>query len=726
MHVAIVHYHLGQGGVPQVIRNTSLHLTQQGVHHTILIGHHLPEDSRFPLTVVPTLGYDEDPQITADSLLHTLQTAAEGALGTAPDIWHVHNHSLGKNRALTEAIVHLASQGARILLHLHDLAEDGRAALYAKIRTIPSRYPLTPRIHYAFLNQRDRDTFLTAGLPAHQSSILQGPLPKAHPAPPHPRTHDSPPLLFAPIRGIRRKNLGELVLLSRLLPPPIRIAISRAPSDPVDYAHHETWRAFASIHAPRIDFAVTGRISPTPHADSGFESWVHHATHVVGTSIAEGLGLPFLEASLWQRPFLGRRLPHLGDCVNPDACYNRLLIPKDWISVNGLREQLTLALARDDRMRQAHPRLPDLPAILHHLTQDEWLDFGNLPESLQQAVIERASTPHAREEILVDINGVPQQAVPWLLDQVHHPRPSPALTSHRTGCPQSIYQSLLRRPAGVVSHLFADGVFNAYHSPRHFHFLTAPPAPQTSQTTWYQLVIFDIYDTLLHTTQGPVRPDPATDPALRHVIRQWGYHPPASPTTALYEAIQRHHRFSPEFYPEIDLRTVWKELLSMAPPADLDRFVHETEAIRSPSRPIRGAFGTIRRLAASGLRLGILSNAQCNAMPSLDGLADLFDPGLVLLSHEWGCAKPSPALFEEMSARIEALGIPPERVLYIGNSPDHDILPAQAHGWHTAHFTAHTTTACQPTLAFQDYAQLTSFLVPENPTQPREESKGPS
>ena len=32
------------------------------------------------------------------------------ALGQLPDLWHVHNHSLGKNPGLTQAIAQLAKE----------------------------------------------------------------------------------------------------------------------------------------------------------------------------------------------------------------------------------------------------------------------------------------------------------------------------------------------------------------------------------------------------------------------------------------------------------------------------------------------------------------------------------------------------------------------------------------------------------------------------------------
>jgi FMN phosphatase YigB (HAD superfamily) len=755
MKVAIVHYHLGHGGVAQTIRSHSAALTSDTIPHVILVGSHLPEDADLPIALIPALDYSSpaNPPTCPSALAASLLQTATRHLGAPPDLWHIHNHSLGKNPYLTESVAHLARSGERLLLSIHDLAEDGRPALYAAIRRIPDLYPYSPHIHYSFLNQRDITAFLSAGLPENQAILLEGTAQSyQNTRNKTPVTATSPsalltshsalgassqspisnlaPLLFAPIRAIRRKNIGELILLAVLLPPPVRIAISRPPNDPASLSIHETWRAFAAIHAPRIDFAVTDRISPHPEADNSFHSWVHHATHLVGSSIAEGLGLPFLEAKAWNRPFLGRRLPHLRHLVPPGSCYDRLLIPKEWIAKVILREQLETTLARDDRTRRCHPRLPYLEQILADLTKDHWLDFANLPEALQQSVIERCAAPYEQEQIHLDINGTILPALPWLMARTvaraSRPQPlhSSLLTSHSalgtSSSPLSpspspllpLYQSLLSAPASAPDFLPPSSILNTFHTPQLFHFLTAPPAPFHAEPCFYKAVIFDIYGTLLHTKAGAVRPDPSSDPALSRMIRQLGFTPPESPTAALHKAVLQYHAASSEEFPEVDLRDLWRNLLQPPPHADLYRLVIATEDIRSPARPIPGAFDAVRLIASTGIRLGLLSNAQCNALHSLEHITPLFDPELTLLSHQLGIAKPSPHIFAEMASRLYALHIAPHEVLYIGNDPDHDILPAQHQGWHTALFSQAPTTHCHPTLTFSHYPQLLLHLFP--------------
>lgn len=722
MNVAIVHYHLGHGGVPQTIRTHSRILARQRIPHVILAGSHLPQDVSLPVLTIPGLGYGDhmtvphEPEELADEMIH----AATRHLGRVPDLWHVHNHSLGKNPALSAAVGILAREGCRLLLHIHDLAEDGRPALYASIRRLDTLYPFSTNVHYAFLNQRDRSVFVAAGLPESQSHILEGlaqSLPETSTVLDPPSCH-SAPLLFAPVRGIRRKNLGELVLLSVLLPP-ARIAISRPPADPTSLAIHNRWQAFASIHAPRVDFAVTGRIPPHPDADASFETWVHHATHIIGTSVAEGFGLSFLEAREWGKPFVGRRLSHLRHLAPPDSCYDRLLIPHDWIAGNILREHLESALSRDDRTRCCHPRLPHLAQILADLTADGMLDFGNLPECLQQSVIERCSDPSSRGQVFFEIEGSQQPAVPWLhrktMESPVHPGTACLPDAPSRPLLLSVYDSVISSPASTnCAFLPLEPILRSYHTPRSFHFLTAPPPPHPHRRRRYHVVLFDIYDTLLHTRSGPVRPDPKVDGQIADVIRRYGHQPPESPTRSLHHAVVRHHAASSAEFPEVDLRVLWSEILGIPPDSNLDDLVIETEGIRSPCRPVAGGLDAVRHLAAAGVRIGLLSNAQCNALPSLAPIADLFDPGLIVLSYQFGHAKPSTVLFDEMARRINSLGIAPDQVLFIGNSPAQDIAPAQRQGWHTAHFADKGGATCPATFRFARFPSLLSRLETES------------
>jgi hypothetical protein len=160
MKIAIVHYHLQPGGVTRVIENTLQAWEENGteIEAVALSGRAYPGDRLPDTRVVQGLDYTSpkdavDPRV----LTERLRASAKDALGQPPDLWHIHNHSLGKNPSLTAAVSLLAESGERILLHPHDFAEDGRPGNYLSLSEVYQRaYPTGPTIHYAALNQRDR------------------------------------------------------------------------------------------------------------------------------------------------------------------------------------------------------------------------------------------------------------------------------------------------------------------------------------------------------------------------------------------------------------------------------------------------------------------------------------------------------------------------------------------------------------------------------------------
>lgn len=712
MRVAIVHYHLDPGGVTSVIRIASEVLTAAGITNVVLTGDQ-----------VPGLGYLTEPSdLTAEELTTSLRTAASTALGGPPDVWHFHNHSLGKNRLLPEVVSRLAEDGERLVLQIHDLAEQGRPENYRFIAGYPAIYPFSQRIRYAFLNTRDLELFVTAGLPRENAVLLPNPIPVPSPSGSRGIAVDFAPLLFAPIRGIRRKNIGELVLLAALAPAGTRVAISRAPGNPAAIPIHETWRKFAEKHRLPVGFDVVDRFFPAAGADSGFSSWVAHATHFVTTSVSEGFGLPFLESIAHGKPLLGRDLPHLtsGHDLPLPHLYQRILVPLEWVDLVVLESHLTTTLERNHRHwgRPLHPR--DIAAHLEQIVDDGWIDFGNLPEPLQQGVIERLADTTVRRTPLVEARGTRRPLVEWLAETLAIRAPAAITDQLAPWSPENyqeklraIYQDLLRQPAEPIRHASPARILSAHLIPATFHFLlSVPPPAQTA--VGFRAVIFDIYGTLLDAPAGGVKPDALADPVLRDILRHHGHEPPASPSADLHAAVLRHHAASGSPHPEIDLRVLWREILSLPPEADTVALVIETEAAWHPATLISGAAAAVQRLSRSGLSLGLLSNAQCNTLASLGGLADLFAPELILLSYQHGLSKPAPEIFEMLADRLAGRGITPAETLYIGNDPLHDIVPAAAAGFRTALFTGHPGShrpgECSPDFQLADWKALSALV----------------
>jgi len=88
---------------------------------------------------------------------------------------------------------------------------------------------------------------------------------------------------------------------------------------------------------------------------------------------------------------------------------------------------------------------------------------------------------------------------------------------------------------------------------------------------------------------------------------------------------------------------------------------------------------TFAALKGDGLKIGILSDFLPSQKGDLWGLAPLCD--VILGSEETGALKPSPVPF---LALAKALGVPPGRILYVGNSLRSDVRGASAVGMKTA------------------------------------------
>ena len=92
------------------------------------------------------------------------------------------------------------------------------------------------------------------------------------------------------------------------------------------------------------------------------------------------------------------------------------------------------------------------------------------------------------------------------------------------------------------------------------------------------------------------------------------------------------------------------------------------------------AAGALERLRAAGLRVAIAGNQPAGAERSVASL--VADGDLVATSAEWGVSKPAPAFFARL---LSELDLRAERVAYVGDRVDNDIVPAAAAGLFTVH-----------------------------------------
>jgi len=406
--LAIAHFHLRPGGVTRVIGHALAALSRSGVKVVVLAGpsehRDIPADAC--VREVEGLGYAEDlagSAPAAEGLAERLKEAAREALGGLPDLWHFHNHSLGKSAAVPLAIERLAAEGQRLLLQIHDFPEDGRSANYRSLlEHVGERraallgrrlYPQAAHIHYATLNTRDLAFLRAAGVAAERLHFLPNPIAlrdearESRPAVLAPKTG----LYIYPARAIRRKNIGEFLLWAAVGKKTDRYAVTLAPTSAADLAIYARWRAFARELDLPVEFEAghDGTVS--------FPQLLARATAVVTTSVAEGFGLAFLEPWLAGRPLLGRDLPEMtGDFKNEgldlSGLYARLLVPLDWVGADALRARIEESWPALLAAYGRAPRRGDVEKAYAAACEGERVDFGRLDEGLQETVIRRLKT----------------------------------------------------------------------------------------------------------------------------------------------------------------------------------------------------------------------------------------------------------------------------------------------------------------------------------------------
>ncbi|QDT37894.1 glycosyltransferase family 4 protein [Stratiformator vulcanicus] len=429
MNLVIAHHHLNRGGVTRVIAGhlQSLAESDSAPQRVLIVygGRHEgwpPEIEqrlkalKIERVVVPSLDYNDDPAVNAVPLAQAFESELT-ARGLEPGntLLHVHNHSLGKNVAWPGALKHLSERDWPLLLQIHDFAEDFRPKNYGLLQQAlgesmgPVNYLQGSKVHYAVLNRRDETALVDAGVNRQRLHFLPNPVP-APPALPNRAAArhklmdrcgidlDRRYLLY-PVRGIRRKNLGEAVLLSLLMPGDPVVGITLVPLNPMEKPFHDAWRAFAE----RIDLPVRFGVGESDGLT--FEENLAACDACLTTSVAEGFGMAFLEPWLLGKPLLGRNLPEItadfvDAGVNLDGLYSSLQIPLDWLDEKELAAEFR---ASAEELLKTYNRRPDQAAdvAFDGKTTGGTIDFADLSERSQMSVIETvAQNPTAKSKLL--------------------------------------------------------------------------------------------------------------------------------------------------------------------------------------------------------------------------------------------------------------------------------------------------------------------------------------
>lgn len=392
MKIAYMHYHLQTGGVTTVIKQQLSALSGQ-TEQLVLTGLQPQTPLAVDTVYIPELGYSSQYTGTFQAVdaARSVLRAIDARFGGPCDLLHIHNPTLAKNRHFLKILHILQQEDVNLLLQIHDFAEDGRPLAY-----FTEAYPAN--CHYGVINQRDYHILLKAGLKPDGLHLLEN-MVSASTVSPEPQIKK--PIALYPIRAIRRKNIGEAVLLSRFLKSGQRVAITLPPNSFPDIKSYEGWKQFVRDHHLKVVFDQGLR--------QDFVDLVQSSEFLITTSITEGFGFSFLEPWLYGKLLWGRKLVETcrdfeDNGINLDHLYTVLRVPADWIELDRFRANWRESVSRACRLFNFDINSAALTDAFDHLTSGGMVDFGLLDESSQKKAITRVIADRRNSTRLVEIN----------------------------------------------------------------------------------------------------------------------------------------------------------------------------------------------------------------------------------------------------------------------------------------------------------------------------------
>ena len=355
-----------------------------------------PPETSFPCETVhiPGLAYDKsglnrfEPEKVAAAIIKAIRLKWAGGC----DLIHVHNPTLAKNRNFIKILKILQKEKIRLFLQIHDFAEDGRPLAYF------SEDDYVSDCHYGVINSRDYNILLKAGLKKeglHQIFNTLTPFNfKATGA-------ITKNYVLYPVRAIRRKNIGEAILLSLFFKNDEALVITLPPNSPADIKSYERWKAF--VEEKHLDIIFEAGLTHE------FSDLVWAANFLITTSITEGFGFSFLEPWTAEKFLWGRRLPEIcqdfeKNGVRLDHLYSRLNVPVEWIGKERLFETWKSCVQRAGSMFDLAIDETAIKNAFEKTTDKDIIDFGLLDEAFQKTIISKALSDSANRDALIHLN----------------------------------------------------------------------------------------------------------------------------------------------------------------------------------------------------------------------------------------------------------------------------------------------------------------------------------
>ncbi len=392
MNIAFLHYHLNTGGVTTVIRQQA-NAIKNDCEVLAISGELPPTPFPVPTVHIPELAYDQakPKKVSSRDIATSVLNALLKKWPCGCDVLHVHNPTLAKNSQLINALEILQKKGIRLLLQIHDFAEDGRPLSY-------SHLPYPADCHYAVINGRDYCILKKSGLKAkglHHIPTAIEPIPWE----PQARTTDK--RVLYPVRAIRRKNIGEAILLSLFFTHKEKLCISMPPNSPIDMMAYLDWKRFVRTNRLNIEFDTGVTLT--------YRAQIASSSFVLTTSINEGFGFSFLEPWTAGKLLWGRKISDICEDFEQNHIllnhlYEQIQVPLLWIGRERFYQKWTASLLRAYAIFKVPLHSAQIERLFEQITENDQVDFGLLDEMFQQEIIFRLYTKKPACMQLIDIN----------------------------------------------------------------------------------------------------------------------------------------------------------------------------------------------------------------------------------------------------------------------------------------------------------------------------------
>lgn len=332
MKVVILHYHLNPGGVTRIIESQvkGIHSASETVELELLCGSdanggNLSGAKKYVNELLNYHAFKSQERSFEAEVDQLVNWIKEHLTGNA--VLHCHNPNLGKNPALTLAVYKLAAEGYAVVNHCHDYPEERTANIKILKNLIQelSGFPLSQVLYpnfssyrYITLNSCDHRYLLEKGVPGSRIHLVPNPVSFGTRFKPESKAvsrariceilgfNKNRKICTYPVRAIRRKNLGEFILLAALFAGKASFAVTLAPQNPLELTEYYRWKNFCAKSGILVKFESGEKVN--------HEELINISDFCITTSIREGFGMVFLEPWLAGTPVIGRDLP----CITTD------------------------------------------------------------------------------------------------------------------------------------------------------------------------------------------------------------------------------------------------------------------------------------------------------------------------------------------------------------------------------------------------------------------------